>query len=119
MGHFYGPLLGHFCMCVLGHFHRLLPDTKVCLNTLFAELHYKGLIDENYMLNAKSDIEAMTNVKKKSETEKDFLSDDDIKKIYDAFRSDHGRHRYYAAYVLLIETGMRQQELFAIRLKNH
>lgn len=95
----------------------MLRLVTVCLNSLFAELYYKGLIEENYMLNAKADIQVE---EKKRETvgEKETLTDEDIRKIYEAFREDEGRHRYYGAYVLMIETGIRQQELFAIRLKN-
>jgi len=97
------------------HNRSTLRNVSVCLNSLFAELYYKGLIPENYMLNAKPDV--LPEVKKQ-DIAKETLTDDDIRIIYNAFKEDHGRHRYYAAYVLMIETGIRQQELFAIRLDN-
>ena len=94
-----------------------LRNTVSCLNTLFADLYRKGLIDENYMTEAVLDItpkNAFTTGKVKKET----LTDEDIQKLYAAFKEDRGRYRYYAAYILLIETGMRQGELFALKLQN-
>lgn len=102
-------------LCAKQHNKSTLRNTSVCLNSLFAELYYRGLIPENYMLNAKPDI---IPEEKKSDLKKEYLTDDDIRKLYDAFKSDHGRHRYYAAYILMIETSIRQQELFAIHRDN-
>lgn len=102
-------------LCAKEHNRSTLRNTTVCLNSLFAELTYRGLLPENYMLNARPDI--LPEVRKQ-EIQKETLTDDDIRKIYDAFKDDHGRHRQYAAYVLMIETGIRQQELFALRREN-
>lgn len=102
-------------LCAKEHNRSTLRNTTVCLNSLFAELTYRGLLPENYMLNARPDI--LPEVKKQ-EIQKETLTDDDIRKIYDAFKDDHGRHRQYAAYILMIETGIRQQELFALRREN-
>lgn len=99
------------------HNKSTLRNITVCLNSLFADLFYKGLIQENYMLNAKADVQ-IDDDNKDAREGKDTLTDDDIKTIYKAFKADDGRHRYYAAYILMIETGIRQQELFAIRLCN-
>lgn len=110
------PKVNNFLnLCAKGHNYSTLNCTTVCLNSLFAELYYKGLIPENFMLSAKPDILPEKN---KDEITKEYLTDDDIRTIYNAFKSDHGRHRQYAAYILMIETGIRQQELFALRLQN-
>lgn len=99
------------------HNKSTLRNVSVCLNSLFAELFYKGLIPENYMLNAKADEQKDEEDRPQIEA-KETLTDEDIRIIYNAFKTDNGRHRYYAAYVFMIETGIRQQELFAVRLAN-
>lgn len=96
--------------------HSTYNNMRVCLNSLFADLYERGLIAENYMQSVRIE---KAEEKPKKKAKKEFFTDEDIRVLYEAFKADKGhRHRQYPAYILMIETGIRQGELFAIRRSN-
>lgn len=85
----------------------------------------RGLVEENYAMQAKPDKEVRDEyIREQREqdeannTVKEVLTDDDIKKIYNAMKEMGLKYKYLACYVLQLETFIRAEELCAIRLSD-
>lgn len=102
--------------------YSVLNNMRVLFNGLFFSLKKKNLIEINFMEFAKTKKEIQDEYlrekeeNKPEEKTKEYLTDEDIKILYDNMKKYGNTYKYYACYLLQLETFIRSEELFAIRL---